>query len=190
MRYFLGVDPDLSSTACAVVDERGMWPTPTTRTCGWLCWGADNSTQEQIDALYFYGVFAAAAVENQQIIPRHAGQKYEVDPRDILKLGQVAGACVGMIRHGMEAKTPALQSLRTSPPVYFPLPVEWKGSVPKEIHQMRVLLKAGFPKEKIKKASGYCYVEGTEFKKGDWKHLADAIGLAQYAAERFLRENP
>lgn len=71
--------------------------------------------------------------------------------------------------------------------VFLPLPSQWKGSVPKEIHQARVLRKVGI---EPKKGAGYCYPADPKvlkrwgFPKGSWKHLSDAIGLALWGLEQ------
>lgn len=182
MKYFLGVDPDLSSTACAVVDETGnevgKWMT--------LSRSRDSLLQMKnltvVDCLSHVQEYDGVAVEAQQHIPRKAGQKFEIDPNDLIHIAQVAGAAIGMAKKYLKYPLGI---------ILFPLPVQWKGSVPKHIHQNRILRKAGYAAEQIGIAGSgdrkHCYIKDSEFGKGDWKHLADAIGLAQWAAEQVQR---
>ena len=70
-------------------------------------------------------------------------------------------------------------------------PSTWKGSVPKAIHQARILGK--IPGTKFVQRKEYCYpTEGplmalgkdAGLRKGDWKHVVDAIGIAQWTINK------
>lgn len=178
--YFIGCDPDLSSTALAAVTDigklrelrvfRAYTKLAMIKTIGW------------VDSFCFVEKTNAFAVEAQEIYP--SGPNKTKNPGDILHLSQVAGALLGRCfedyRLGIEFG-------------YFPLPVQWKGSIPKIIHHRRILNKAGIPADYVGEAGGkdpYCYIKAGPWhdafpNKGDWKHLCDAIGLAQYAAKRY-----
>ncbi|RLB78176.1 MAG: hypothetical protein DRH24_14870 [Deltaproteobacteria bacterium] len=107
-------------------------------------------------------------IEGQQI---YTG-KGRARPNDLLKLAHVTGAILG-------AATPALgPSL-----VRIPTPREWKGNVPKPIHQERTCRALGWP---CKRTQGYTYPTGSRgahFKPGEWKQVMDGIGLALWGAK-------
>jgi hypothetical protein len=70
---------------------------------------------------------AGIAVENQE---GFSSAMRGVPPSAMVALGQVAGALVCEALHEMSGD----QSK-----VLFPLPQAWKGSIPKEVHQARVI---------------------------------------------------
>lgn len=96
-------------------------------------------------------------------------------PADIIKLAQVAGGLGGIV-----------VALSTASLV-IPLPEEWKGQTKKEINQARTLSHYGIA---YKVGAGYCYPTGCStvstisgygsLNQGDWKEVADALGLARY----------
>lgn len=107
-------------------------------------------------------------------------QKYYADSptpaRDLITLAHVSGGLEGQVH----IITGGVRVLVVEPRA-------WKGSVPKRIHQARVLKRFGIPFEQL---SDYCRpVESSELRDidghaevnpGDWKHICDAIGLAEY----------
>ena len=132
----------------------------------------------------------AAAVEGQEIYGRHkTGNK---DPNCLKDLATVTGfslmACLG--------------ALGVSPNAYVPLPKEWKGQMHKRAHQKLILGKAGVAEyfheagSDTQTANGYMalnddapegLIPGSDtVLSGQWKHICDAIGLAQYAARTYL----
>lgn len=117
-------------------------------------------------------------VEGQQIYARSRAK-----PDSILQLAQVAGAAVAAMR----IKFPSAQ-------VLIPRPGEWKGDVPKRIHQARLWNRLGVEYEsRGTPAAGYAVPKGLscegagKVKRADWKHLADAVGLAEWGLRRGLR---
>jgi len=172
---FLGIDPDLHTLAWAYVDETlkpthvGVIRAPKSQ----------NQVLAMIRAIGDFQPFisrVACAVESQEL---YVGN--DASPRDILHLAQVAGAAAGWF---------------ISPSMYFPRPSEWKGQVDKLAHQKKVLAKAGISSYEIMGGRNpYCRpampasCNGTEqLNESDYKHVVDAIGLAQYAAETYLFE--
>lgn len=70
-------------------------------------------------------------------------------------------------------------------------PSTWKGSVPKAIHQARIL--GAIPGTKFKATKTYCYPtagpllalgKAAGIKRSDWKHVVDAIGIAAWAIKK------
>ena len=110
-----------------------------------------------------------------------------INPGKILGLSQVAGALVS--EGCYETHTALVQ------------PSTWKGSVPKQIHQNRILSKFGVVAEPVGSAqnSGYSRPKDPNEKwgdvvgvdslsKSDWKHVVDAIGIAVYGRDYILEE--
>lgn len=103
------------------------------------------------------------------------------NPKSIMHLASAAGAaasqCMALAPHAQ---------------VLMPVPQRWKGSVPKQIHQARIYEKLGWG-HLIR--SGYCIPSNPKcevgnlfkFNPGDWKHVGDAVGLAQWAQMQFER---
>jgi hypothetical protein len=106
-------------------------------------------------------------IEGQKI---YAGE--QAQPNDLIKLAQLAGISAGIC-----------SSLYPSKQIIIPQPREWKGSVPKRIHQARLYKKLGWG---YKQTKTYAYpinpTVGKELNRGDWKHVGDAIGLMQWGA--------
>jgi hypothetical protein len=186
---FLGIDPDLSTVAVACVnDEYTVNYLQVVRANGRdITEMAAALSFELLDAPYQYGGLSAFAVEAQELyLAKH------VNPRDILHLGQVAGAALALCR------------ARTDPhmPGYFPRPAEWKGQQDKLPHHVKILTKSGIirPGATYKVMGGKdpyavpldppaSIFPGGEFcNDSDWKHLNDAIGLAQWARDRYHYE--
>jgi hypothetical protein len=113
-------------------------------------------------------------VESQAI--RHGSAAV---PKDILKLGQVAGGLAALC----VAFHPGLK-------VAMPFPSDWKGQTPKPIHQARIFSHLGIG---CAQATEYSYPTGCKviaavrgaqaLLKSDWKHVADGVGLALWGAK-------
>lgn len=127
----------------------------------------------------------AVAVESQEIYQH--GQSKTQSPRSIMQLATVAGAAI--TRAGMPSN---FEQHKDGVVSFFPAPQAWKGSVPKQIHQARVLHRMGWRFETHgSKEDGYCVPQfGSEDKmpllRGpEWKHITDSLGLALYAMDEF-----
>lgn len=98
-------------------------------------------------------------------------------PSDILAVAQVAGAAAGCVQPGCQ--------------LLLPEPHEWKGSVPKPIHQMRTYRAFGLVAEQ---RSDFAYPLPTSALEGifgtehmglsNWKHLGDAAGMVLWGAKQ------
>lgn len=106
-------------------------------------------------------------IEGQLIYPSSKEQ-----PNDLLKLARIAGAAAGVC-----------SMLYPDKKIIIPKPYEWKGTVPKPVHQARLFHKLGWG---YKKTRGYAYplkpAVGKYLNQSEWKHVADAIGLMQWGA--------
>lgn len=111
----------------------------------------------------------AVAIEWMHLRPR--GEKR---PNDILNLNGVAGMCVSAC-------------LQLNPEfVFTPIPKEWKGEVPKAIHQRRILTTFGLNSDlcyrgitrSVKHAPG-----AEQIPPSMRTHVIDALGLCAWAAQ-------
>jgi len=201
---FLGIDPDMHHLGLALVDEhfhivrvftiknRGSGPkdaVPHGYEAVILMAKklAEAVGQSPItNPLHPAYSLVAAAVEGQQVYGKHPVGK--VDPNDLKNLATVTGFCL-------------MACLGAVPTVYVPLPAEWKGQVHKRASQKVILERAGVvghfheAGSETQTPHGYMSLnadapEGLipgsdDILPGQWKHVNDAIGLAQYAAKTY-----
>ena len=195
-RTFLGIDPDMHSTGIAAIrDWKGKQPFLLHASCVKakgaksgeavvaMCAAIRDHWLESI-LISPPGRCVAFAVEGQEM---YLGKTK--NPRSIMYLAAAAGAAL----HECIAQYPAAYAR-------FPRPGEWKGQVPKHICQSRVFTKLGLSyvvKGNTEKDSAYC-VPALEHHKyssirkgklnyGDWKHIGDAVGLAWWVREQYIR---
>lgn len=194
---FIGCDPDLHNTSFAVVDEakvlRGVFVAKVPKEIKGrdaLVPAAvaiknlfDESEHPSDFPRAWHEQVGCVAIESQELAYSAAAG---VPPGDVALIADVSGAATsfGIILW----KCPMLR----------PAPQAWKGSRPKQVHQMHIcdLQKWEYTKHGGKKQSrayvvpkfpdGYPPVLGVEpLLQSDWKHVMDAIGLALYAKERY-----
>ena len=166
----LGFDPDTKTPAYAVVTltevlEVGILPAGLRE----FVVGMESVLKRHTVAL--------AVVEGQEIYP---GSK--VRPNDIKTLAQSAGIAVGTVA-----------TLCPSANIAWPEPREWKQQQPKKVNQGRSFKHYGIGYVVTTGQVPYCYPSGCakaariagagKLKQGDWKHAADAVGLALYGAK-------
>lgn len=184
---YIGVDPDLHSTAWAMIDDRGYLGALRVdrvkegkngfkglEAALLMC----LEIQKHTKLIWSLGQHATA-VESQEIYLD--GPNKTPNPRSLLHLANVSGAAI--------ACSNSLSS-------YLVRAQEWKGSLPKRIHHARIFKRLGWAykitthtNEKERYGYPVCDLpESLTYKKGDWKHLADAIGLAFFAREKHLKE--
>lgn len=184
---FVGVDPDLHNTGIAVIDNDGKCILACSCKVSRQFKGrsaciemAEEIRKAAVNVDAIVGAFCETGKDAKASVLCVEGQELyrgndaaTKNPRSIMFLASVAGAALGAI--------PAHAKM-------FPSPQEWKGSIPKEIKQARILLEAGWA---VGKASGYCFPQHLPFglNKGDWKHVTDALGLAQWARSQWIAKS-
>lgn len=127
--------------------------------------------------------------ENELVVVESQEAAYAKNPQSIAMLSWIGGAA-------MQAATSA--GCR----VEFPAPAEWKGQVPKHIHQMRTYGRLGWEakynnvREDGRLNNGgknsYAYptkipydvLGAKDLNRSDWKEVGDAIGLALWGAKK------
>lgn len=170
----LGIDPDLHHTGLALVSEDdtvevAMAVVPTRYKRG-------DAVLIMIDMLR---VKIAEILEGSPVdlVVVEGQQKYKnkrTRPEDLINLATIAGA--GLAYGMVGADTLALR----------PLPSKWKGTVPKGIHQGRILQSVGYASVLLGRDKGAMPETPTMiFGGGDipakhWTHVVDAIGLAKW----------
>lgn len=185
---FIGIDPDCNTPAVACVDEQGKLQWVNILRGGH---GALGISLGVFDFTIPEFGFTAAAVEAQEVYLKGKGRTK--NPRDIVALAQVAGVMVAWL-----AMHRTVYGKDSPCEIMMPLPVQWKGNVPKHIHHRRILAKAGIDEKFLVPMGGndpYLAVSEDALIRNsgkiilsDWKHLTDAVGLAQYAAEKFTAQ--
>ena len=165
----LGIDPDTKATGMAVVSIGAV---PKVLYVATAPVKTTLSVEERIRIMnaivsmelgsFPYGIAVERiAVEGQEKYPRD-----RVRPNDLIHLAQVSGMAAA---HAQLAYP--LASL------WIPTPRTWKGQVPKNVHQKRILGQLGLTEK----------LEGVEGAQGMTKtqrgHVIDAIGLALWVAK-------
>lgn len=193
----LGVDPDCHNTAFAVVRNNKLKSVSCTRV--------SRKIKGQRCAPYIYAGTKARTIRSRlcpplvcaiegQTIRRGAGHETK-NALSIVQLAICAGAALG----GILANAPDCNIMVVDP-------VTWKGSIHKQIHQVRILKRLGWAYELVGNAKtgyarpcnpdNYRHICGAEnLRKGDWKHVMDAIGIALWLSDQLrdevrLRETP
>jgi hypothetical protein len=189
MTLSFGVDPDLHNTAIGAWDDSGpkgvmMFSTPRQKgiTGGRavldmvLCLG--NAHIDQKFPHLAFGQPDVIVVEGQEL--KRGGGNWHKRPQDIVTLGQVAGAILAHMSFLM----------REGSRMYFPIPSEWKGSVPKSAMQARLYDSLGWGYTLHGKGSAQYATPNTpppqfaDLKAGEWKHAGDALLLAKWGHEQ------
>ena len=163
--YYIGVDPDTTTTGIAIVGPRGVTlhiarargRVAKDRFAG-MAVAVTDIIRERLAILNFSPDRAVAAIEWQHI--RHR----ERNPNSMMGVQAVAGMALS-----------SLAEFVLSDSILLPIPSQWKGSVPKEIHQKRVLRAAGLTDDSP---------EFFGIPKGQRQHAIDALGLAMWARGR------
>lgn len=173
--YFVGVDPDTVRPAFCLMDQEGkvlwLWCPKIENKRNW---DMIHESNMQVIPLVTCLENFRACVESQYV---DHGSKAS----STLYLARNAGACQMVV----EALFQADQKLVP--------PVKWKGSIPKDVHQARVLSKLGWGYLKKGGKSPYAVPKNPpeqfeHLKAGEWKHLVDAIGMAEWARQTYLKE--
>ncbi len=183
----LGIDPDMHDTAIASWDDLGpvtghvcSVPRAVTGTDALLAmmvelskpWPEFGRLEHRTDCQDMPNFCAVEGQESRPVRGRHHAR-----PEDLIHLGNVAGMCVMRVARGY------LHGCG----LYWPKPSEWKGQVPKQVHQARlyetlgwgatVTVKSSYTVPKSPPASFGCTMT-------QWKHMGDALLLARWAWEQ------
>ena len=182
----VGVDPDLHTLSVAELNEdgslKGVHVVKATGLKGLPAAVAIiRELQKKAFMLKTTGTTAGdfvLAVEGQDV--GYTGRTNMANPQDLIPLAAVAGGVVATLR-----------AHRT----YLIKPSQWKGSVPKKIHQRRILSKLGIEYRMMGGNSPYPvpvdferFVLSGKANAGDWKDINDSVGLAVYARNRYKKE--
>lgn len=194
MTTVLAVDPDMKTPAFACVRRESSGDL----RCLYIGVGRVGSKKVELEIAPSLSARALALALRQlpnrppalgvvegQVIYSHVRQK----PQDILKLGQAAGACVGVM-------------LAWGIPTRMVEPAAWKGQVPKHVCQARAYSKLGWAYATHERKSGsFAIPDGSALEgiervnvkaTGDWKHIGDAVALAVWGCEKvpWFRNTP
>ena len=180
MKYYMGIDPDTTTTAWAIINERlevvhtGIIAQSIP---GWR--GVENMVSA-VESYTFPSTLSdveAIVIESQQIYT--SGPNRTPDADKILMVANVTGQLLTMF--GGEAK--------------LAKPAAWKQQVPKGIHHKRIFSRLGIsefkmmgkvsdPKKSYGVPTNLGHTAHGKIKASDWKHISDALGLALYAKDQ------
>lgn len=178
--FFIGVDPDTQTPAVAVIDKEGqpnkIWvgKSGKPKAVGlhavrrWC-----NQIDEEVELRVLLGLRSVIAIEVPEV---SYTAKMGRNPRDLMPLGMISSAFACYFQTDRSSSSPR--------PILFPYPSQWKGQVPKAVHQARIYTRLGWEyKRHGGDKTGYCAPIHDRFgiKQGDWKHAGDALGLALWA---------
>lgn len=174
-----GIDPDLHNTSIVLLragarprvlraivchDDSLTGARAAVRMCGLVATAIPNHFGDLLGG----GESAVVVVEHMRVYGTAAYRA-----RDLMLVQAVSGAAVG-------------SAAACGLPVLYPRPQEWKGEVPKRIHQARILSKLGLAyRTRGNQREGYCVPSspwpGVRTGADEpYKHLVDAAGLALY----------
>jgi len=187
MRFF-GADPDLHVLSLAEVDEhgivRGVYVDRVPKALKGLeaLEAASRAWSRLFSLVGYSGDEARCAVEMPDCSYTHrTGARVS----DVGNLSAMSGIVLQASRAWVDDAV-------------LVHPAKWKGQVPKHIHQVRTLTKAGVayqmrggasPESQYPVPTGYGqFVKTGKVNEGDWKDINDSIGLAIYARDLWLTE--
>ena len=178
---FIGIDPDLHDLAIGYWDNgpKAAHVVHVTRRKGRT---GQTAVLDMIEAMRMEVPFidrdhdvTALAVEAQTLM--RSGLKQHKRPQDIVVLGNVAGAALGMLAGA------------GYPHILFPTPEGWKGQIPKNVMQARLYDELGWGYEMVGKEYARPQRIPAAFSNitaGQWKHVGDALLLARWASQQEL----
>lgn len=173
----LGVDPDLHHAGIALVDDgKTVIAVRCPQVSGNLRGAAaavEMARSMQVDLFELFAAYGrpdVAIVEGQEM---YLGSR--VRPQDLLHLALSAGIAAGVVRA-------AWADTR----IEIPKPQTWKGTIPKHIHQKRIMRSVGIQFEGGSNPAKILRLPTTDgfdgIKKAHLIHVIDAIGLAVWGA--------
>lgn len=198
---YIGSDPDIHNFSCVAIDDDNnivfIALSKTKKVKGQksheaACQMATDGVHRFIDwyvssQLYDGHHIKAIAVEGQKVVYTH---RTGANPQDLIELASVAGSTLCALTMISKCSPDPVMFL-------FPKPSEWKGSVPKPIHQCRTMTKAGL--KYTKKGGSHPYpvpdkdqlsevITGPDkINDSDWADITDSLGLAIWAKEQYLK---
>lgn len=175
---FIGIDPDLHDLAIGYWlngQPHGAKVIHVPKKKGLV---RQAAVLEMVQQLGIQGIeipegTVGLAVEAQTL--QRTGLKQHKRPQDIVILGNVAGAVLGLC-----ACTLSIDQ------ILFPIPEEWKGQIPKAVMQARLYADLEWGYEMVGKDYARPLRIPQNFRHilaGQWKHVADALLLARWASE-------
>lgn len=177
---FIGIDPDLHTTAIAVADLEKVRHLEVVRVPSKLK-GHDAvlamAQESRRVCMIEHAVEAIPVIESQRVYSRHD----KANPNSLILLAQVTGAFLNDLEN-------------TWGGAQLVYPQDWKGQQDKYINQGFTYKHYGWeytihdnPKNK---KDWYCVpeIEGFDVRDSDWKHLGDALGIALWAAKEHARK--
>lgn len=159
--YSIGIDPDTKATGIAMIGPSGVEMVALARAKG--RYAVDRlpemaqSIDEALAPMMAYLGDKNVAIELMHIRP------HERNPNSIINVQAVAGMAIASAR------------LRLASSIVTPIPSKWKGTVPKEIHQKRILAGEGLTIDDP-------IFEGIP--KSMRTHVVDGIGLARWVSQK------
>jgi len=182
--FFIGVDPDTVRPAFAFLSEEGevkhLFCPKIPNKENYKMMEQFSESASDVDGSILDGK-GRACIESQYIGSNSTANS-------TMHLARNCGACQVLLTiFGVAVDDFELISQKLI------APVKWKGSIPKDIHQARVLKKLGWGYVKKGGKSPYCIPKNPpdqfkHLKAGEWKHLVDAIGMAMWAKEVYEKE--
>lgn len=175
--YALGIDPDLHDTSLAVWEDGLPKWAIVAHVKKQKCSQQDAVVEmAELVSYQFQPEFDAGcvgiAVEAQTL--QRSGLKQHKRPQDIVILGNVAGAVLGVFcARGL------------GPMLSFPTPEKWKGQIPKKVMQARLYAELGWGYSMNTDYASPVRIPPAfdNITKGQWKHVGDALLLARWAYE-------
>ncbi len=176
---FIGLDPDLHDLAIGYWDNgpKSAHVVHVPRKKGVI---QHEAVLEMIQAMRMEPPFLnrdpdvdGIAVEAQTL--QRLGLRQHKRPQDIVILGNVAGAALGMLADAGYYH------------LLFPTPEQWKGQIPKHVMQARLYDELGWGYEMVGESYAVPLKIPKAFQhllKGQWKHVGDALLLARWASKQ------
>ncbi len=163
MSYYLGIDPDTKTTGLALVGPEGLVAVKLARAKGQYAVdrlpGMAAAIEEAVRSLgNLVDGDLVVAIELMHIRP------HERNPNSIINVQAVAGMAIS-----------STVLLDADAKILTPIPSKWKGTVPKPIHQKRLLAAEGIDMDDP--------IFGV-IPKSMRNHVVDGIGLARWAEKQ------